>query len=182
MVFRPPAPAPGFCWCVALSHGMPTRVGNKQRPGTGAGCAQDCAAARGARAAPGVRWLLLRCPRAGGGWCPSGQCSGGVLPQRSIAPNAALTRGYSALLREKGANPKKRRHERNPGTPDLPPEPEPGPPAPGRAERAAGSREGEETRPREHVKSLRRGRWKITLAPSRPVLLCAARRAIFLRS
>lgn len=51
----------------------------------------------------------------------------------------------------------------------------------GAHERAEGSGEGEESQPRKHVKSLRVGRWKITLAPSRPVLY-AARRAIFLRS
>lgn len=96
-----------------------------------------------------------------------------ALPAATVAP---------VRIGKKEQTPSNGDHETSPDTPRTPAGAGSSPPAPGRAERAEGSREGEETQPREHVKSLRRGRWKITLAPSRPVLLCAARRAIFLRS
>lgn len=122
-----------------------------------------------------------------------GQCPGGLLPENSITPNAILHTKYlrvrsrarpsSALPAatvtpawgETGQTPRSGNECWQPPT-----SPEPGTPGPGRAGSGKPSREG--AQPGERVKSLRRGRWKITLAPSRPVLLCAARRAIFLRS
>lgn len=104
---------------------------------------------------------------------PRRHCSCPLLPSSATA------------LRGRRASPKSRRPRNEPRSPaGCPPQPEPGVPAGGRDWRTdrGKQREGEETQPREHVKSLREGRWKITLALSRPVLLCAARRAIFLRS
>lgn len=99
-----------------------------------------------------------------------------ALPAAIVAPVRTRPEG------ETEQTPRPRNEPWNP--PDLPPEPGPPLPIPGPGEAevwggAGGGGGGEETQPGEHVKSLRRGRWKITLAPSRPVLLCAARRAIF---
>lgn len=179
---------------------LPTRVGNKQTGRCAQGCAQQSAAPRGAPTAPPGRSLLLRRT---GGRCPSVRCPSGVLPQTASPPpsraaprkaelsaprchcSCPLLPSSATALRGKRASPKSRRPRNEPRSPvGCPPQQEPGVPAGGRDWRTdrGKQREGEETQPREHVKSLREGRWKITLALSRPVLLCAARRAIFLRS
>lgn len=165
-------------------------------------CAQDSVVLRGPRTALDGCCLLLQCTGAGGGDGYQGINVPGVSCPKQVSPQTlSYAQGgdpclpprkakFSTTRRDCSPCPDPARmkteqtlnnddHETSPVTP-RPPDGIESPP--GRTEQAGRSRKGEETQRGERVKSLRRRRWKITLAPSRPLLLQASRSAIFLRS
>lgn len=209
MVFGLQPPFPAFADAWLCPTGCPRWLGTRRGRGCAQGCAQGSAVTRGARTAPGGGVVRCSGVPGGGdgGWgrgvrrgsVPRVSCPKRASPQTppyaqggdpSVRPPRKAKLSTPRRDRSPGEDPARRGNGTNPKTSKRavePPRPPAGAGSPPPHPRAGGSGGlgggrgggGEETQPGEHVKSLRRGRWKITLAPSRPVLLCAARRAIF---